>query len=253
MADGQADEVADTLFVCSWLAAACYLPRRLGPDDNPGSSLAMQVDGQRLGLLDARPQRLRRNVYQLASPGNVTVGVNASGTASGGINPHMNIVLADTKAGFDVTSGSTRTNIRSICRPAHTFLRTEFNNDLDVSTRALTVQDLTVTGATVTEHQHDCQRPGGGRHYIQNFRKGNVKVGLSGLGAGHNGRRQPEAHAFNFGTAVPGFSGTDVNNYLGTAARRSKPIISATQSELQCHRSREHGQMGLQRVDRATP
>ena len=47
----------------------------------------------------------------------------------------MNIVLADTKAGFDVTSG-TNPYEHTFNLPAGTyFLRTEFNNDMDSSRR----------------------------------------------------------------------------------------------------------------------
>src|SRR5690242_2095798 len=41
----------------------------------------------------------------LASPGNVTIDVKAEGAASGGVNPNMNVVIADTKAGFAVAPG----------------------------------------------------------------------------------------------------------------------------------------------------
>src|SRR4051812_18608058 len=41
----------------------------------------------------------------LAAPGNVTVSVRAQGTSSGGINPNMNVVLADSQASFGVGSG----------------------------------------------------------------------------------------------------------------------------------------------------
>src|SRR3954462_2565380 len=63
----------------------------------------------------------------LAAPGNVTVSVRAQGTASGGINPHMNVVLADSLASFDVTSGF-HDYSHTYSLPAGTFfLRTEFN------------------------------------------------------------------------------------------------------------------------------
>ena len=72
----------------------------------------------------------------VAAPGNVTVRVNANGTASGGIAPHMNIVLADTKAGFDVTSGLNPYEYTFNNLPTGTyFLRTEFNNDVKVTSR----------------------------------------------------------------------------------------------------------------------
>ena len=55
--------------------------------------------------------------------------------------------------------------------------------------------------------------------YINNFRKGAVKIGLSGLAPGTSVGVALKRHAFSFGTAVPGGfsgSGTDTNNYLGS-------------------------------------
>src|SRR4051794_22974750 len=40
----------------------------------------------------------------LAAPGDVTISVNASGTAASGVAPRMNIAIDDSKAGFDVAS-----------------------------------------------------------------------------------------------------------------------------------------------------
>jgi GH35 family endo-1,4-beta-xylanase len=52
--------------------------------------------------------------------------------------------------------------------------------------------------------------------YIQNFRRGNVKIGLSGLEPGATADASLKRHAFNFGTAVPGNTTSDVNSYLGS-------------------------------------
>ncbi|HEX3601598.1 MAG TPA: endo-1,4-beta-xylanase [Lacipirellulaceae bacterium] len=148
--------------------------------------------------------------------GSVTIRVNANGTASGGIDPHMNIVLADTKAGFDVTSGINGYE-HTFNLPAGTYVvRTELNNDMDVSPRALSIQDLTVTGATVSNVSNSTNALAAADSYIQNFRKGDVKVGLEGVASGTTVSVSLKRNAFNFGTAVPGFSSTDVNNYLGS-------------------------------------
>ena len=144
--------------------------------------------------------------------------VNASGTAAGGIDPRMNIVVADTKAGFNVTSGQNSYQ-HTFDLPAGTYLvRTEFNNDLEKSSRALTVQDFTVTGATVLNSSVNASANAlaAADTYIQNFRKGHVSVGLSGLAPGTAVDVSLKRHAFNFGTAVPGSGASTVNNYLGS-------------------------------------
>jgi GH35 family endo-1,4-beta-xylanase len=128
----------------------------------------------------------------------------------------MNIVLADTNAGFDVAPGMTAYE-NTFALPAGTyFLRTEFNNDLDLSARALAVQDITVTGASVSNSSTTSNALAAADTYIANYRKGAVKVGLSGLAPGTSVEVTLKRHAFSFGTAVPGFSSTDVNNYLGS-------------------------------------
>jgi GH35 family endo-1,4-beta-xylanase len=151
---------------------------------------------------------LDRNGYlgtyiSLASPGSVTVRVDAAGTASGGINPNMNIVVADSKAGFNVTSGMNSYE-HTFDLPAGThFLRTEFNNDMEVSSRALAVEDITVTGATVLNSSTNANALAAADTYVDKFRKGNVTIGLSGVAPGTPVGVSLRRHAFNFGTAIP--------------------------------------------------
>src|SRR4051794_5465422 len=202
------------LFVA--LLAGLFATVSRGQTTLTGSSLAMKSTGSGSGSWTIDRDGYVGTYITVPSAGDVTIHVNASGTASGGVNPHMNIVLADTKAGFDVTSGVNAYE-HTFNLPAGTyFLRTEFNNDLDVSPRALTIQDLTVAGATVSNTSSNANALAAADSYIQNFRKGDVKVGLSGLAPGTSVAVSLKRHAFNFGTAVPGFSSTDINNYLGS-------------------------------------
>jgi hypothetical protein len=67
---------------------------------------------------------LDRNGYvgtyiNVATPGNVTIAVNAAGTPANGVAPRMNIVIADSKAGSDVADGF-RTYAHSFNLPAGT-------------------------------------------------------------------------------------------------------------------------------------
>ncbi len=243
-----------TLCLLFLVCTACICPAAWGQTTTPGSSLAMRSTGSGSGSWTIDRNGYVGTYITLASPGNVTVGVNASGTASGGIDPHMNIVLADTKAGFDVTSGVNAYQ-HTFNLPAGTyFLRTEFNNDLDASARApddpRSSRSRARRSPTPAALPTRSQRP---TRYIQNFRKGNVKVGLSGLAPGATVDVSLKRHAFNFGTAVPGFSSNDVNNYLGTRRHgEADQLSAATQSELQRGCSGEHGQVGVQRDRRAT-
>jgi GH35 family endo-1,4-beta-xylanase len=201
--------------ICAiWFAAVARAQTTIS-----GSAMALKSTGSGAGTWTLDRNGYLGTYINVASQGNVTIRVNASGTASGGISPHMNIVLADTKAGFDVTSGINPYE-HTFNLPAGTyFLRTEFNNDLEVSPRALAVQNVTVTGASVSNSSTTSNALAASESYIQNFRKGNVNVGLSGLAAGTTVSVNLKRHAFNFGTAVPGGfsgSGTDINNYLGS-------------------------------------
>lgn len=141
----------------------------------------------------------------LASPGDVTVTVNASGSAFGGANPNMNIWLGDTLTSFDVTPGAfnnyqhTFTNL-----PAGThFLRTEYNNDRDTS-RALTIGSVNISGATILNSDTNSNALAAADDYIENFRKGPAQVSLIGATPGASVEVTLKRHDFNFGTTVPG-------------------------------------------------
>lgn len=202
-----------TTFLFS-LGLACCAPAARAQTTLTGSSLTLKSTGSGSGTWT-----LDRNGYvgtyiNVPTQGNVTVRVNASGAASGGVNPRMNIVLADTKAGFDVV-GSVTPYQHTFNLPAGSyFLRTEFTNDLAATSRALSIQDVTVTGATVSNTSNNSNALAAADTYIDNFRRGNVKVGLSGLAPGTTVNVGLKRHAFNFGTAIHGFGSTGVGNYL---------------------------------------
>src|SRR3954465_450292 len=154
----------------------------------------------------------------LAAPGNVTVSVRAQGTASGGVNPNMNVVLADSQASFNVTSGFPDYS-HSYSLPAGTFfLRTEFNNDLALTPRQLDIDSISITGAGVSNIASDENALAASDTYIANYRKGNATVNLSGLGlpAGTQVGVSLKRIAFNVGNAVPGNSPEEVDSYIGS-------------------------------------
>src|SRR4051812_25908098 len=114
---------------------------------------------------------------KLDAPGDVTVSAQASGLAGGGVNPNMNIVIADTTAGFDVTTAGFNNYSHTFSLPAGTyFVRTEFNNDVPTTDRRLTVRNLSVSGATVENTTAQATNDGyalaAADTYVDNFRKG---------------------------------------------------------------------------------
>jgi GH35 family endo-1,4-beta-xylanase len=189
-----------------------------------GADLSYRSTGS--GFADS-PWTLDRNGYvgtyiHLDNPGDVTIGVQAEGQADAGIDPHMNIVIADTQAGFDVVSGAANYQ-HTFSLPAGTyFVRTEFNNDLAVTPRQLTIDNLSVTGATVynsstaTAATNNFYAIDAANTYINNFRRGDVAVGLSGLAPGTQVGVSMKRIGFNFGTAVGGTTTNSVNTYLGS-------------------------------------
>jgi GH35 family endo-1,4-beta-xylanase len=188
----------------SWLIVICVAPVARSATTITGVNMAMKSGGSGTG-----DWTLDRNGYvgtyvQLDAPGEVTIAVQSSGLSSGGIAPHMNIVVADTKAGFDVgTAFSSYEHTFSL--PAGTyFVRTEMDNDAETSSRALTVRNVSISGATVFNVSTNSNALDAADTYISNFRKGNVTVGLSGVAPGTSVDVNLKRHAFNFGTAVAG-------------------------------------------------
>jgi GH35 family endo-1,4-beta-xylanase len=153
----------------------------------------------------------------LASPGDVTVTVNAAGTPFGGVDPHMNIVIADTTAGFEVASDGSNnySHVFQSLPAGKYFIRTEFNNDGGTG-RAVTVNSLDVDGATIDTSTSDsalrANALAAADTYIDNFRKGPGKVALVGIAPGTQVGVKLKNHAFNFGTNIHGFGDSGLIN-----------------------------------------
>jgi GH35 family endo-1,4-beta-xylanase len=180
-------------------------PAALGQTTVNGDSLVHRSTGSSGG---GSNWTIDRNGYvgtyiMLDAPGSVTIDVNASGTASGGVNPHMNIVLADTKASFEVPSGFNSYQHTFDLPAGMHFLRTEFNNDLEASSRSLTIQDVTVTGATVSIETSNGDALAAADTYIANYRQGPARVAVVGVAPGTEVGVKLKRHEFNFGTTVP--------------------------------------------------
>src|SRR5947207_6414577 len=88
----------------SWMAVLIFAAPVLSQTIN-GSSLAFRSSGSGSGNWTLSENGYVGTYFSLAAPGSVTLAVNASGTTDDALLPHMNIVIADTKAGFDIASG----------------------------------------------------------------------------------------------------------------------------------------------------
>ncbi len=184
-----------------------------------GSSFAYRSSGSTSGSSSILDRDGMLGTYvTLTQPGNVTIAVSAQGTASGGIDPNMNVVLADNVASFDVTSGS-HSYSHTFALPAGTFfLRTEFNNDVAQTSRSLKVDAVSITGASVSNAATSTLALAASDTYIANYRKGNATVDVSGLHlpAGTQIGVSLKNIDFHFGTAVPGGTQSEVASYVGS-------------------------------------
>lgn len=181
-----------------------------------GNTVAIRSSGSSTGSA----WRLNDNGYlgtyvTLASAGDVTVSVQAGGAAFDSINPQMNLVMADEKASFEVTAGSTLTYQHTFSLPAGThFLRAEFPNDPTQTARNLVINTLDVSGAgSLSNSSTNANALNAANTYIQNFRQGPANVQLIGVAPGTEVDVRLKQHAFNFGTAVGGSN--SINTYLG--------------------------------------
>jgi GH35 family endo-1,4-beta-xylanase len=160
--------------------------------------------------------------FTLDTPGSVTLAASASGSTNDAVLPHMNIVVADTKVGFDVATEFTSYE-HTLDLPAGTyFVRTEFNNDVPSANRQLTVGSLTISGATSVSNTTDATINSSSAltaadTFIENFRKGPARIALVGAAPGAQVHAKLKRHDFRFGTAVGGSSLNGVNNFLNNS------------------------------------
>jgi endo-1,4-beta-xylanase len=166
--------------------------------------------------------------FTLADAGPVTISASAFGATNDAVAPRMNFVIADTKAGFDVAPSLTNYE-HTFNLPAGTyFVRTEFANDVSTANRQLTLANFSISGATAVSNSNSTSTKNANAlaaadSYVENFRKGNANLAISGAAPGSQVQVSLKRHAFNFGTAVGGTfvgGGTnsfDVNTYLNNA------------------------------------
>jgi GH35 family endo-1,4-beta-xylanase len=211
------------LWLACLAASAAFLAPSAAAQTFNGNTLAFRSSGAASGS----DWTLSENGYvgtyiKLDAPGDVTVTAQASGLAGGGGDPNMNIVIADTKAGFDVSSGFNSYQ-HTFSLPAGTyFVRTEFNNQDAAADRKLTMRSLDFSGATVenttTQTTNDTYALQAGDDYVKNYRQGAAHVTLNNAVPGANVHVKLAKHAFNFGTEVGGTStAASVNTFLNNS------------------------------------
>lgn len=187
-----------------------------------GSSLSHRSSGSGSGNWTLTDNGYVGTYFSLASPGQVTLTVNASGSTTDAVLPHMNLVVADSKTGFDITANAANYE-QTLDLPAGTyFVRTEFNNDVPTASRQLSVGSLTISGATsvsntANQATNNTNALAAADTYVANYRKGPADLSLSGVAPGSSVHVKLKQHDFRFGTAVGGVTLTGVNSFLNNA------------------------------------
>ncbi len=90
---------------CVFALTLAFVPRAFGQSIS-GSSLSHRSSGSGAGNWTLNENGYVGTYFSLAAPGSVTLNVDASGSTDDAVAPHMNLVVADTKVGFDVAAGS---------------------------------------------------------------------------------------------------------------------------------------------------
>jgi autotransporter-associated beta strand protein len=154
----------------------------------------------------------------LSTAAPVTFTLNASGTASGGLNPDMTLSIAGSTQSFNVSSSSlTNYTYTTPTLAAGTyFVRTQLDNQTATQTPSLDVGSLTVagTGVSVLNNNTSTNALNAATTYATNYRAGPGTISLTNangvhLGAGTSVQVKLISNAFNFAGAVYGQSPFD--------------------------------------------
>src|SRR5688572_7702077 len=211
------------ILAVSCLAAWLMPVAPLRAQSIPGSGAALRTGGTSAGASYTLSENGYVGTYlTLAAPATVNFSVSAHGAAAGGIAPRMNLVVNDSKFGWDV-GASASDYTTSLALPAGThFVRAELANAPLGSGRSLSVNGLGATGAGVAFANADnrANALGAADTYINNYRKGQATVALRGPGdvallPGTSVNVDLTRHAFNFGTAI---AGSNTQQFLTTNA-----------------------------------
>lgn len=156
----------------------------------------------------------------LPTDGAVTFTANASGVASGGIDPNMTMSIADYKQSFTVNAanGSTYSFTTPTLKAGYYAVRTQLDNQAGTVKPQLNLSSFTVSSnATVMNSNTDANALNAANTYIQNYRQGAATV-PTGFSSGQSLQVKLVRNAFNFGSYVPGFNQSDVTGFLNTSS-----------------------------------
>jgi fibronectin-binding autotransporter adhesin len=157
---------------------------------------------------------------QVPSAGStVSFDLNATGIVSNGVLPDVTLSVAGTNDPFSVTTAANGDYIASVTLPGDSSanangmyaVRLQLDNQSATATPSVTINKLTVTGATVVNSNTDAIALEAAQTYADKFRSGPGTVTLSNssgihLGAGTSVQVKLTSNAFNFAAAVYGDS-----------------------------------------------
>jgi len=214
------------------LSAGCFVSTASAQTTVNGSALALRsylsgTSQQNFGADNGTDAVLNTNGYvgtyfTLASPTTVTLTVNARSQTSDATQPELGIAVDNSLTQFSVGSGGFGNYTANVALPAGThFVRLQYDNDLDsdpinANNHSLTVHNLQVIGATVSNSSTDANALAAANDYINTYRKGPVTLRLVGVPASTSVDVKMTSSAFNFGGTVSGTgpSVTDSKNML---------------------------------------
>ncbi len=195
------------------------------------SQLALRSQGTAVATTQ---WRLNQNGFvgtyiTLTEPGEVTLGIRATGESDGGVFPRMNLAVNNMRSGWTVgTAAATYTQTLSLPAGTH-MVRVEYANDpFASSSRRLTVQDLYVTGAGISNINSNANALAAADTYITHYRRGRATLDIRGAADGTPVSVRLREHDFRFGTAVPGTSTSSVNTFVA-----NNPSASSTAGQFQ--------------------
>jgi autotransporter-associated beta strand protein len=181
-----------------------------------GNVMALQSSGAANGNAWALSSDGYVGTYiNVTSPTAVSFTLDASGTASNGLNPDMTISIADSTQSFNVTSSSlTNYTYTTPTLAVGTYLvRTQLDNQTATQSPGLTIGSMTVsgTGVSVSNTNSNNNALASASTYISNYRQGQGTITLTNangihLGAGTQVQVKLVSNAFNFVGAVYGNS-----------------------------------------------
>ncbi len=168
--------------------------------------------------------------------GQVSFSINADGTASNSVAPDMTLSVAGENTSFSVSSTNPNVYTATLNLPGDpaanangTYaVRLQLDNQNATATPSLTVNSMSVTGATVVNSNTSTLAMNASQTYIDKFRQGQMSVTLQTAGnipiaAGTPVQVKEISNSFSMGSAV--YDNDESNNFYNTY-----PWMTATAS-----------------------